>query len=188
MTAFEARFTKQKSKLAQLNRCRIWLHPTTISNITDASGNQLCLYALIGEPHPHRTTTYKWRNQITMHGKYWKIWTKALKVTFTTDGLTLRTPLGDWFPNINVSQNWTTYRDIDTDTLYMSPHYATKTWTAHKPVSANGRTLIYNHKPREPCSPPKKGVKISLQSQTQYTLIFTNSCTIPVNLRSTHIH
>ena len=69
----------------------------------------------------------------------------------------------------------------------MSPHHTSRTWTAHEPMSANRRTLTYDHKPGEPCTPPKKGVKISLQSQTRHTLIFTNSCTIPVNIRCTHI-
>ena len=100
---------------------------------------------------------------------------------------TKNTPLGKWIPNMNASQNWATYRDIDTDTLYMSPQHTTRTWTAHAPVSAKGRTLIYNNKPGEPCTPPKRGVKVFLQSQTQYTMIFINSYTIPVILRSTHI-
>ena len=120
--------------------------------------------ALKEEHYLHKTTTYKWRNKKAMHGKSWKTWTAALKVIFTTNRVTLLTPLGNWKPNVVKAQKLTTYRDTKTNTLYRSSHNHTRTWTAHDPVSAQGRTITFNNTPGEPCTPPKQGVKISLQT------------------------
>ena len=57
MLAFQHKYGKQKKKLAQLNRCRIWLQMTTLSDVTDANGTTLCPYASKGEKHPHREHT-----------------------------------------------------------------------------------------------------------------------------------
>ena len=62
-----------------------------------------------------------------MHGKFWKIWTTALKVTFTADGVTLKIPFGKWNKTTTIARNWKTYRDTHTDKLYMSPHASIKT-------------------------------------------------------------
>ena len=83
-----------------------------------------------------------------MDGKYWKIWTKALKTVLTTDGTTLKLPLGNWSTTASPAQTWSTYRDIQTNTPYRSPHLSTKTWTSHDPVSVTRRTLIYECKTR----------------------------------------
>ena len=96
MLAFQYKYRKQKKKLAQLNRCRMWLQVTTLSNVTDANGTTLYPYASRGEKHPHRATTYTWRRQNNMNNKAWKTWCTALKTTFTTDGTHLHSPLGDW--------------------------------------------------------------------------------------------
>jgi len=72
MLAFQHKYQKKKKKLAQLNRCRIWLQVTTLSNVTDANGTTLCIYASRGEKHPHRATAYTWQRQNNMDKKAWK--------------------------------------------------------------------------------------------------------------------
>ena len=175
MFAFQHKYGKQKKKLAQLNRCRIWLQVTTLSDVTASNGTSLCPYALRGEKHPHRRSNYKWRGQNDMNKKAWKTWSAALKTTFTSNGLQLHTPLGEWCDTIQ-SQMWPTYKDTE-HTLYMAPTQIGATWTAHRLIGINAtQGLMYNPK-GIPRSPQKKTVKISLRSRTFHTLIFSNSIT-----------
>jgi len=95
MLAFQYKYRKQKKKLAQLNRCRMWLQVTTLSDVTDANGTTLCPYASRGEKHPHRARTYTWRRRNNINKKVWKTWCTTPKTTFTTDGTQLHSPLGD---------------------------------------------------------------------------------------------
>ena len=120
MLAFQQKYSKQKKKLSQLNRCRIWLNAISLSDITDACGYRICPHAAKGEKHPHRQTIYTWRNQHKISNKHWKTWTKAVKTTFTTDGVHLHTPLGDWCTQGEPSQKWLTYEDASDD-LFISP-------------------------------------------------------------------
>ena len=104
MLTFQYKYNRQKKKLAQLNRCRIWLNITTLSDIIETCEKRLCSYALKGEKYPHRRTKYNWRNQNDINLKYWKVWTKAIKTIFTTDGIHLKTPPRDWLPTREESQ------------------------------------------------------------------------------------
>jgi len=56
MLAFKYKFGKLKKKLAQINRCRMWLNITTLLDVTDAYEKRLCPYASKGEKLPHLQT------------------------------------------------------------------------------------------------------------------------------------
>ena len=71
-----------------------------------------------------------------MEGKYWKIWMKALRSTFTTDGKKLVRALGGWLIEGEESQQWTAYRDEVMTTLYMAPDRNNPTGTTHETVTA----------------------------------------------------
>ena len=118
MLVFEHKYQKKKKKLAQLNRCSIWLRVTTLSNVTDANGIQR-------RKHPHRATTYIWRRQNNIDKKSWKTWCTALKATFTTDGAHLHLPLEDWSKENPPSQKWLTYKVKES--LFMPPLQQGKT-------------------------------------------------------------
>ena len=120
-----------------------------------------------------------------MEGKYWKIWTKVVCSTFNSDGKKLVRALGDWFTKGEESQHWTTYIDEADKTLYIAPVGKNSTWTAHETVKAIDQFFIYNHTPGRPCNPPKHAIKISLNSKTPYTLIYSNSNTAKVFIKNT---
>jgi len=181
MLAFQHKFGKRKKKLAQLNRCRIWLQVTTLSDVTASNGTTFCPYATKGHKHPQRKSAYKWRQQKDMDKKAWKIWSAALKTTFTSNGTHLHIPLGDWF-DTTPSQHWTTYKDTQ-DNLYIAPTKIGSTWTAHKLIGINSTEGLLYHPKGTPCTPPKQAVKISLQSSTAHILIFSDSTNTEVFLR-----
>ena len=181
MFAFQHKYGKQSKKLAQLNRCRIWLQVTTLSDVIASNGTSLCPYALRGEKHPHRKSAYTWRGQNVMNNKAWKIWSVALKTTFTSNGSQLHIPLGDWC-DTKQSQKWTTYKDTE-DTLYMAPTQIGATWTAHRLLGINATQGLMYHPRGVPISPPDNAVKVSLQSSTSQTLIFSDSTNKEVPLK-----
>ena len=75
-----------------------------VSYIADASGARLCLYTSRGGKSTTRKTKYICLNQIGIARKYWKIWTKSLCATFTSDGKSLVRILGDWLTEGEQSQ------------------------------------------------------------------------------------
>ena len=104
----------------------------------------------------------------------------AIKTTFISNRTHLHTPLGDWC-NTTPSQTWPTYKDTG-DTFYMAPTQIGATWTAHRLIGINSsQGLLYNTSVTS-SSPPKQAVKISLQSRTAHTLIFSDSTTKEVTL------
>ena len=93
-----------------------------------------------------------------MHRKAWKIWTTALKNTFTTDRKNLHN-------------------------LFMVPLRRGEPWMEHTLVGMNNTEGLIYDKKEMPSTPPKTAVKISLRSQTKYTYIFNNSDTEEVTIR-----
>ena len=116
-----------------------------------------------------------------MDKKVWKIWSAALKTTFTSNGTHLHTPLGDWL-DTTPSQQWTTYKDTQ-NFLYIAPTKIGSTWTAHKLIGINSTEGLLYNPTGTLSSPPKRAVKISLRSRTAHTLIFSDSTNKEVLLR-----
>ena len=114
--------------------------------------------------------------------KHWKTWNKAVKITFTTDGVHLHTPLGDWCTQGEPSQRWQTYKDASDD-LFVSPTGIHKTWMRHPLVASNKRACLIYNSTGTPATPPERATRISLRSRTEKTLIFGNSFTQEVHLR-----
>ena len=112
MEEFAKKYKKEKL-LKQLNRCRMNLQAITLSDITTSTGKQLCPFAIKGERHPHRPSTYKWPNQTRIAPKYWNIWTTCVKDTFCSNQTKLKSPLKDWIQGAEESQHWQTFADHD---------------------------------------------------------------------------
>ena len=66
----------------------------------------------------------------------------------------------------------------------MAPNGKQQTWMRYLLVGYNKRgCFIYNTK-EKPANPPKEATRISLNSQSERTLIFGNSFTKEVNIRN----
>ena len=121
MCALETHFPKHTKLHKQMNRCRKYLQMITLSDITDASGASLCPYTHKGVSHPHRKTRHHWPNQGTISMKHWRNWTRTISNLFTHDGTNLYAPLKNWLTVGTESQHWISYRDPESNHLYLQP-------------------------------------------------------------------
>ena len=79
-----------------MNRCRKSLQVITLSDITDASGSQLCPYTHKGARHPHHKTRHNWSNQGAITTKHGRTWIRTTSNLFTHDGTSRYAPLKNW--------------------------------------------------------------------------------------------
>jgi len=68
--------------LMALNRCRLYLQVTTISNITQGSGEHLTNWAWDGQRSPFYHSTYSWPAQGRPAPLDWNTWCRALTQSF----------------------------------------------------------------------------------------------------------
>ena len=85
--------------LCAVNNCRLWLHATYLSEITNSKGNKVEQWSLHGEKRlkDHQ----KWPNIGKTPKKDWEQWRKAIKDTFCNRKYELLEPLGKWYPIID---------------------------------------------------------------------------------------
>ena len=140
MCALESHFPKNTKLHKQMNRCRKFLKVITLSDITDASGDRLCPYAHKGLTHPHRKTRHQWPNQGTIVMRHWRNWTRTISTIFTYDGVNLYEPLRNWLTAGTESQHWRSYRDLQTNNLYLQPTQKGQQWMRYE--STSPRKLI----------------------------------------------
>lgn len=92
-----------KTAMKKLNRCQLFLHVETLSDITDGSGRHLDDRYLKGLWDPYRTDSHDWPVQTKPDKPSWALWRKAVKRCFPTQGhgnlQCLVTPLGKWTDN-----------------------------------------------------------------------------------------
>ena len=71
-----------KHQLQQLNRCRLYLHAETLSDITDGTGNLISKQAYDGRRIPTSSSSHDWPVQEKPNEIHWKLWRKALRDSF----------------------------------------------------------------------------------------------------------
>ena len=70
------------NELAHINRCRLYLQASTLSDITNGNGMQLRRGSLKGHIKPHNQSYYNWPRQARPGATSWRLWRKALKRCF----------------------------------------------------------------------------------------------------------
>ena len=88
-----AGFSKQS--LTRLNRCRLYYHAVTLSDITTGKGTSLRPY-LTEKIATFQSNRYIWPNQGYPTKDDLLFWKQSLRQTFSGNGLMLRDKLGDW--------------------------------------------------------------------------------------------
>ena len=119
-----------------------------------------------------------------MHSKAWCTLKACIKNTFTCDGTHLRKPLGDWLHTVS-SQHWAAYKTED-DYLFIAPDENNPTWVQFPPLSRNLHSLQYDiyNSTGAPCNPPQKTYTVSLSSASPHTLIYADSNSSSVYLKT----
>ena len=80
----------------QINRCRMYLHALTVSDIATSDGKELDRGALRGIKIISFESVHKWSQQKTIYNQGWKEWKLFLVKHFCDAGTyNLKIPLGD---------------------------------------------------------------------------------------------
>jgi hypothetical protein len=93
--AFQQAGYKGKT-LGRLNKCRVFLHATTVSNISTGCGKFVTQAAWMGRADTTRMEKYDWPNQGNPTSSDWKIWQEAVTKSLCIRPKILRTQLGRW--------------------------------------------------------------------------------------------
>ena len=83
-------------QLQSINRCRLYLRVTTLSDLTNGYGDELNLSILQGIRDDDAYTPYLWPQQQRPDDRSWALWRKALRASFLQTARRLTTPLGSW--------------------------------------------------------------------------------------------
>lgn len=159
--------------------CRMNLQVITLSDITTSTGKQICPFAIKGERHPHRPSTYKWPNQTNIAQKYWNIWETCVKDTFCSNQTRLSSPLKDWIQGAESSQQWQTFADHDScNLIWITGEGDSRECREHKMVPTN-KYLVYNKGKGETTQQPPALYKISLLSQSPRSWVYQKSGSSP---------
>ena len=101
----EPKFTA--TELQRLNRCRLYLHVSTVSDITDGSGVRISKQSSNGHRDPDRPQYHDWPEQGRPGPREWQLWRKALKICFASTTLReLDQPLGVWIDGHRQHWKW----------------------------------------------------------------------------------
>ena len=139
----------RKSNLAALNRCRMFLQVTTVSDLSSGDGTSILECYWQGRLHPHAHTNYKWPRCGPPSLNDWNRWRHALRSLFYDDagslaGRRLRQPLGRW---LRTDDSWEWWFAPDDNRLY---HRHDGAWKVYLPAHGRPRTrrsprFLYNH-------------------------------------------
>ena len=131
-----------KTEAIRINRCRIFLQATTVSDITSADGTRITEYAWTPQQKKSvtnpRRSKHDWPRQPRPGPKAWKAWKGALQRHLSSKGKgqTLRQPLGPWVVSPTISrQHWEWYIDHTTHRLI---HNTAEHTTAYPLDAGNG--------------------------------------------------
>ena len=90
----------KEAELAQINRCRMFLRVTTVSDIATCDGCSILQSALQGQRNPFQPDWYLWPQQGPPTKANWKLWIAALTRTLVSpQPRALGVPLGRWLDN-----------------------------------------------------------------------------------------
>ena len=164
----------------QLNRCRMYLHALTVSNIATPDGKELDRGALRGINNISFKSAHKWSQQKQIYNQGWKEWKLFLVKNLCDAGTyNLEIPIGDWIKRNN-HHKWKTFQHPVTKDLYRNTEIRGKdVWRKHRPMK--NKEDIFNNSPGIKSNPPKYAYRISLRSHTKNTWIYYPSGGQPVS-------
>ena len=132
-----------KTESIRINRCRIFLQATTVSDITSADGTRITEYAWTPEQKQSitnpRRSKHDWPRQPRPGPKSWKAWKGAIQrhLSKKGKGQTLQIPLGPWTVSPSESrQHWEWYIDHDNSRII---HNTTMQATAYPLIGTGAR-------------------------------------------------
>ena len=128
------------TELQHINRCRIYMQATTLSDITTGDGTIITPDALkcnFDEERPHY---YKWPVQQQPHQRVRRLWKRALKLAFPRrqGSLELQHTLGSWTNNYN---DWKWFFHPRTQLLFHQRDNGT--WHMYRYMNRAGRVGRY---------------------------------------------
>jgi hypothetical protein len=83
--------------LFDINAVQMYLQVMTLSDIADANGHRISEEAFKGQKLPDRYSRLnKWPRQPVVMTKQRNLWKAAVKAAFTSSGMVLKQPLGEW--------------------------------------------------------------------------------------------
>ena len=150
-----------KLSLILFNQCRLYLHVTTLSDITNITGTQILRHVWTGN-HPI-TSPILWPRQAKPSDKAWRIWRSYLALCYLPDDsnrsplrcdLTLRSPLGKWHQTHHLTQMHEHYINPTTLQLYerqttgftiLSPYKNTRRHIRYKPTRRTPHVPLSSH-------------------------------------------
>jgi hypothetical protein len=83
-------------QLFDINAVQMYLQVTTLSNIVDVNGQRISDKAFKGQKLSDRYSRLKWPRQPVATMKQRNLWKAALEAAFTSSGMVLKHPLGEW--------------------------------------------------------------------------------------------
>ena len=139
----------RKAQLVALNRCRLFLQVSTLSDLASGDGKSLLHCFWIGNRDDHADTRYQWPGCGPPSSNDWGIWRLALRKLFYDDAPSvlarrLRNPLGKWTDS---SSSWSWWFSALENRLYQR---TADRWRVYLPPSGSTRTrrfprFLYNH-------------------------------------------
>ena len=124
------------SELRAINKCRLFLQVTTLSDIIDGSGHRLCNLAKNGHKNNDRPSYHQWPIQSNPGPADWRIWRKAMRQSFPRDDHgNIIDGVGEWTDNRRNKWKWFYH---PTSRSIFTKHNDTY-WKRYIPNSPGGR-------------------------------------------------
>ena len=146
MEAFRQHPKIPQSNLKQLNRCRIYIHAFTLSDITTSCGKYIRQEAWHGRKYNNGRNVDQWPKWGRPCLQAWTYWRTALKLVFCTDkDRVLKTPLTDWF---GIPSEWEWFV-TDSDPAFLLHKITDQEYHIHKRLGRSKITLRFSENPTE---------------------------------------
>jgi hypothetical protein len=96
----------------------MYLQVTTLSDIVHTNGHQISEEAFKGQKLSNRYSRWKWPRQPVVMMKQRNLWKAALEAAFTSFGMVLKQPLGEWTGP--PTQVWRNFYNLGTNRVVTS--------------------------------------------------------------------
>jgi hypothetical protein len=146
--------------MSALNRCRMYLHVTYVSEICTGDGLALSENAWHGHHFevPHRIAS--WPKYHRPPNKEWLLWRTFLKKTMLHRGLRLRCPLGKW---LRFTEEWEWYYSPSQECLFKQVN---GTWSYFSQIHKRDHLPTFVNQGVQ-TSPPKDACRATIYSNKQ---------------------
>ena len=142
------------SELGVLNRCRLYLQATNLSDLTDGSGHRIAKHIRDGYRDKYRPQYHIWSVQQSPSVTQWRLWRKALKICFpTNDDKTLLSPKGAWTDDYK--EKWQWFLHSPTARVYQRRG---PTWKVYKKYFSQSRIkkgMLFSYETQALALPPQ---------------------------------